>query len=329
MRIHFTCLFNFFLGIILLLSFISCKQNNKEDIVANKKSDTQKIESPPKQVRINIPGTHISVIPPFEFTLSSSFKGLQKGKASIVFYDLPDGDFYSNAETFSREKFESKGAKVIDFKVLKVNGYPAKYVQMQSSTSFINISLVFGDSTFSANVMAMYSPEEKNTEDDIKKAFSTITYDKELTIDPLAFAPFKLRDNQSVFKFSKSVAGVYIFTVEGKDQKDNIGSPFITLIPTKIDGSTKIKDVAALFLNSLKNNGIENREVKSTTSKSEKGIDSYEMVVTGSTKMGKTSIYLLILIANGSAMAVEGVFNSNGPDYLSDIKKFSTALKFK
>src|ERR1700749_2945507 len=76
---------------------------------------------------INIPGTRVYIIPAAGFKPAISFTGIQKGAQSAInVYDLVGGDFYSNAAQFSKSDFLYRGIKVLDYRELTIDGYPAK-----------------------------------------------------------------------------------------------------------------------------------------------------------------------------------------------------------
>src|SRR5580698_5174752 len=101
--------------------------------------------------RVVISGTRLSLIPPGGWAQSHMFPGLLKedGKSVVQVYDLPDGNFYRDGNSFTTENFQSKGAHILAFKQLKVAGFPAKFCYMQGDSAKRIMALIFGDSTFS------------------------------------------------------------------------------------------------------------------------------------------------------------------------------------
>jgi hypothetical protein len=108
--------------LFLFASLTACGQASNDKIKSDiKNSKTSK--------HINITGTRLYIIPPTNFKVATTFIGLQKGdKAIFNIYDLVGGNFYSNAATFSKAEFEKQGVRVFDYRDIKVNGYPAKYI---------------------------------------------------------------------------------------------------------------------------------------------------------------------------------------------------------
>ncbi len=120
----------------LSLGIIAVKAQNQKEIVS---------------------GTRVSIVPPSGFVKGENFTGYQKGEyAMINVMDLTDGNFYSNAETFTKEKFEAEGRAVFEFEEILIDGYPAKMAKAESAANTTSIFMVFGDSTFSAMLIGVY-----------------------------------------------------------------------------------------------------------------------------------------------------------------------------
>ncbi|XZF16179.1 hypothetical protein ACTHGU_08575 [Chitinophagaceae bacterium MMS25-I14] len=114
------------LYLLLLISVTACGQASNERI-------NQEIKNSKTPKHINIPGTRLYIVPPPGFKVARMYCRLEQGDKSMFnIYDIVGGNFYTNGEGFSKQGFEQKGAKVLDYRELKVNGYPAKYVSMQS-----------------------------------------------------------------------------------------------------------------------------------------------------------------------------------------------------
>src|SRR5215831_4642741 len=181
----------------LLLGLEACTQKKTDAISLN-------IENAKTNKHINIPGTRLFIIPPPNFSTAKGFIGLQDGKNSILnVMDLVGGNYNTNAATFSKEEFEKKGAKVFDYKEIRVGGFPAKYISMQGDATTKEYALVFGDTTFSTMIIAAYPATDENTGKEIISSLNSICYDKSIKIDPLTTANFSIDDKDSKFKFFK------------------------------------------------------------------------------------------------------------------------------
>jgi len=100
---------NILLFLLLLSSITVCGQSSGEKIHAH-------IDNTKTLAHIRIPGTRLYIIPPPHFTVATSIVGLKKGEqAAMQIFDLVGGNFYTNAATFSKFEFLSRGAKVSDY----------------------------------------------------------------------------------------------------------------------------------------------------------------------------------------------------------------------
>ena len=122
----------------------------------------------------NIPGSRILIDMPEGFKLTSGSMGIENDKNSMVqFFDLIGGNHFNNSKTVSKEIFESKGIKVLENKDLKIDNYDAKYFLLQANENEKTINIVFGDSTFSDMVMALYNSKDFKTEKELKVFFQS------------------------------------------------------------------------------------------------------------------------------------------------------------
>ncbi|MCI5058428.1 MAG: hypothetical protein MRY83_20115 [Flavobacteriales bacterium] len=279
---------------------------------------------------INIPGSRISIIPPENFKVSDLFIGLQNDEnAAMQFYELPDGNFFSNAINFTKENFETKGVKVLKMEDLSIADYQAKYVIVQSQPQINNVSLVFGDSTFSVMMNAMYMSSSQETEKQILKSFNSIKYDKNLKIDPFALAKFSIDESNTKFKFSSQNAGSFFYTIDGAkfDPSSDEPSIVISSIP-RMDGMSP-NDISQRNIAGLEQNGISRIEQKNISTKDFNGYLAYEAELHGILEGKKCIFYQMILCEGEKAIiflgAVRGDFDKN----LQEIKNLVKTLKFK
>lgn len=310
--------------ILTLMTFIAlsaCAQTK----VANKDIENAKTDK-----HINIPGTRLYIVPPTGFKVATSFLGLQKGDSSAFqIYDLVGGNYYTNAATFSKEAFEQEGAKVFDYKELKVNGFPAKYIFMQGVPNTKAISLVFGDTTFSTMIMAIYPSSDDKTGEQIKNAIKTIYYDKNLKIDPFATATFTLDESQSIFKFSKSVSGMFMYSIDGVDEQSFNDEPFIIVTATPKDPSMNAKSISEMLVSNIEKYGLTDKELKNISTTDVNGQDAYEIEVYGKMQGENSLIYLLIVTGQDKAIAIQGIIKSDFENNLKEIKNLAKTIKFK
>ncbi|WP_299766218.1 hypothetical protein [uncultured Dokdonia sp.] len=297
---------------------------------AQSTENTADITSEKTEKHINIPGTRLFIIPPNGFKLSNSIIGLEKGDNTFIqIYDLIGGDFYSNAKTFNKENFESKGVKVYEYKEFKLNEYPSKYALLQGDPTMKAINLVFGDTTFSTMVMALYAPFDNDIEKEIKKSIQSIYYDKEFKIDPLASAKFTLDDNASIFKYAKSTSGLVLYSIDGIDKDSYENEPMIMVTTLPADPSLTLKNVSLLMQNGLKDSGMNIDELKNESTTELNGLPAYQVEVYGTTKGEESILYQLIVADKEKIVCFQAIVKSEFDKNLLEVKKLAKTLKLK
>lgn len=287
-------------------------------------SCTQKTE------KINIKGTKVFIEAPSGFKSSKSFIGLEKNNSAMIqISDMVGGSFYSNAATFSKKAFEDKGLKVFDFQELQIDGYPAKYVYVQGAPDQKMMSVVFGDSTFCDMVMAMLPANDEAIAEQVKNSLLSIQYKKEMKVDHLGLAYFKVGKNKSVFKFAKASANMFLYSKGGvvKDSYENESMVMITPLPS--DNELTKDKIAQSLINGLTQNGFVPIEDKNIQTAPVNGLDAYEIEVSGFMKGQKALLYLLVLTKNNQAICIEGISYANTPEDLIEFKEIAHHVTFK
>ena len=309
--------------IFLFLSLTACGQTQNAKLM-------DEIKNSKTSNHINIPGTRVFIIPPTNFKVSTTFIGLQKSdKAIFNIYDLVDGNFYSNAATFNKESFEKQGIRVFEYKELKVNGYPAKYVSLQGEVTTKAYGLVFGDTTFSTMIMAVYPVTDETTGKEILNSLNTIFYDKDTKIDPFATANFTLNDNASIFKFKQYNANLFIYSIGGVENKEDKDAPAVIVIQMPKDNSMTVKSIADMMLAKLQQYGLTNAQIKNISTEKINGYDSYQTEVYGQMKENNSLIYYCVVAKDDKTIVFQGIAKNDIENNLSEFKKLVNTIKLK
>lgn len=312
-------MYKLFLLLLTCYSFSIAGQTKIQDIKTIK---TEK--------HVNIPGTRLFIIHPPDFKIATAFTGLQKeNAATLQVYDLVGGNYYTNAASFSKEAFEKKGATVFDYKEIKVNDFPAKCIFMQNNQNRKAISLVFGDTTFSTMIMALYQTSDDKTEQLIQNMINSIYYDKNFKIDPFATAIFKLDESKSIFKFSKFTSGMYMYSIGGKAKQSYKDEPFVTVSTMPKEPAMDAKSISDLLTASIEKYGLTEKKVKTSSDKTINGYNAYEVEIDGKMNGSPCAIYQLIVTAQDKALAIQGILNTDFENNLKEIKKLAHTIQFK
>lgn len=271
--------------------------------------------------QINIPGTKVFIVPPEGFKVSSTLPAIEKGNIGLVqAMDLVGGSFYTNAASFSKEKFEQKGVKVIEYKELKLNGFPAKLVLLQGDPQTKVYNLVFGDSTFCVMMTGTFPSNDPKTGEQIKQALLSIYYDKLKVIDPFANAVFKLDDSKSIFKFAKYGAFNYMYSIGGvkKDAYDN--EPFFSALALPIEGES-IENIANDMSSVIKKGQIKNISKNKTN-----GYPSLKREIYGILNGKQALLYQHIVFIDNTAVIMQGIADDNFEKYIQEFEKLSNTV---
>jgi hypothetical protein len=295
--------------LLITCSLLSCKQVDKKN---------------------NIPGTKIFIEVPKDFKFSKNIIGLEKNNNALIqVSDLVGGNYYSNANSFSKQAFEEKGAKVFEYEEFELDGYPAKYIYMQTQPDQKGMYIVFGDSTFCDMVMAVFPPNDKTIADQIKESLFSIEYNKQLKVDHLALAFFKVNENNSKFKFAKASANMFTYSKGGIIKSSYENEPMFLITPFPADATITKEQISESMLNGLIQNGLVVIEEKNIKTERVNGYDAYEIEVYGYLKAKKVLFYMLVLVKENKAIGMQGITYSNFDNELIEFKEIAKKVVFK
>ncbi len=317
-QLHYTLL-------ALLLLAAACKQSGKKQEAGSAESAVVRTEQ-----HINIPSTRIFIVPPQGFTLSSAFVGLERGKdGAIQMYDMVGGDYYANSRNFSRESFEGRGAVVYDYKEMKVQGFPARYVEMQSGPTSNAISMMFGDGSFSAMVVAVYPNNDSLLASSIKASLRSIVYDTTLKVDPFATASFTIDDSKSRFKFARAASGIFMYTIDGVQKEEYEHEPFLTVTTIPRDSLTNAEVVAAMFIEKMEKYGLEGKELRNVSREPLNGQNAFELDVYGKLKGTRRLIYQLVVTGSNKAIVIQGMTDRDYQQAAQEFRQIARTVRVR
>lgn len=308
---------------LLLLTLSACGQPPVDRINEN-------IKNTKTTRHVNIPGTRLFLVAPVNFVQAKTFVGLQKGEAAALnVYDLVGGNYYTNAATFSKDAFEKRGAKILDYKEIKINGYPAKFIHVQGDPTTKTIALVFGDTTFSAMIMAIYQVNDETTGKEIIASLNTIFYDKAKKIDPFETAFFSIDESASAFKFYQYNANIYMYSTGGKDPKNDPVAPMalVTQLPND-DGGTAVQVTERMAAKALEY-GMTGLTVKNQKTEKINGIEASQAEIYGQMEGHNSMIYICSFVKDDKAVVLQGVAKNDLETNLSEFKKLAHTITIK
>lgn len=306
----------------VLVVLFACKQSPKTEQQAD-------IHTTRTNRHVQIPGTHLFIVPPPGFQVAHSFIGLQKDTNTLMqVYDLEGGNFFKNAADVNKESFERRGVKVLEYREMKLNNYPCKFLEAEGNPQMKMINMVFGDSTCSVMIAAVFTPGDTQSENEIKTALNSIYYDKNLKIDPFANAGFSLDVSKSAFKFARAASGMFVYTLGGKETDQRSDAPFMIVYNVPKDSNFGPEDIAKMFLSKTQQYGFQPGKPEGVPV-TLNGLNGYEMSTYGTINGQKSLIYMLVLTAGEKAVVVEGIIKSDFDKYQPQMQQLARSIQLK
>lgn len=285
--------------------------------------------SSPAAGYVHVPGTRLLLVPPAGFGTAPGFAGLRKGNIALQVYDMRGSNYYANAANFGRERVAARGAKVLSYDELQVNGYPARLVTSEPRPDWRAYQLAFGDSTFAAILTTQYPAADTATGAALRRALLAAQYDKGTALDPFARVGFRLDDKASSFVFARAVGNQFIYARAGTTP-DPLGSvPVVTVIPMPINSSMTAADVADGLLGTLRQYGLTDFMVQRSATTKPNDLETYEVEGYGKLRGQKVLVYQQVTVIGNTAVAMEGIARDDYATTLADFKKLTHSIKKK
>jgi hypothetical protein len=279
---------------------------------------------------VNIPGTHLYIAAPAGYKVSKSFKGLEKNKdIYIKVYDPYNTNYIKYAQTFTRESLENGGSEVQDYKKLSISGFPAKYASLQTNVGGTSYFLVFGDSSFSTMVIAVCPANKDSDNQQLKAALLSITYSKDLKIDPLAGTFFNVDDTSSSYRFTKFKNDYYIYSSNGVVADPYLNESILSIFPFTSEYSVGDETIERAILSSYQQYGITDAKTKKETQVQIGTQNAMEAEVNAKIDNKKAVLYRLTMVNGKKAILILGIATSDFDKNMDAFRTLAHTLKFK
>lgn len=156
---------------------------------------------------MDIPGTHVSILPPKGFVLKNEITGIanDSNTASVLVHEFhqPVVELFF---TFKKDNLALYYGELLGVDTITFNGLKSILVHMNVNSDDVHLSkwvLVTGDNKRAIMISGITDPKhEKQYNDVLKKCVTGIVYDSLRKIDPFQSFPFSM-DNKTKFSFSK------------------------------------------------------------------------------------------------------------------------------
>jgi hypothetical protein len=129
---------------------------------------------------VNIPGTHMAIMPPAGFTIKPNRLGLAKFDGGKVVVEIQFADTKKVPfKFFTKEDFEKINSyTILQVQRVMVDGYDGEYVETEGPVFGYKFATYFGDSTFFASLICLGTEKGDAQNEEIKKAMLNVRYDK-------------------------------------------------------------------------------------------------------------------------------------------------------
>lgn len=281
---------------------------------------------------VNIPGTHIFIIPQKNFKVNGVYlPGLYdttNNQVFIVAYENQD-NIYKHFTTVN--PLTSPYFKILYSENFKIQGYPAEINFTKPDSETVAGTLLFGDSTFAVKLTIFIPFGDSTSTNQILESLKTIYYDKDFTPNRYANAVFTVNDSASIYKFLETKQTVYIFSKGGR--KADINNDYDSYIQVlQIPDETSAKEEVDELLEGLTDSVlpkafyISNPKVERHYS-SINNIPCYEVKVRGRDKDKNVFLYLQAFTIEEMVVLFEGLTYSDFDNFVAEFQKLSNTIR--
>lgn len=276
-------------------------------------------------------GAGVGLEPPAGMSVSTTFLGFQKGKASILLTELPAAAF-AQIDPQRAQFAERIGAKAAeDFSASGAKGFIVRGTQALGGQSYRKWAVVLGSPATTTMVTVQVPADETDISDAaIEAALRTITLRAPRSKDEqVAALPFKVGDLAG-FRIVRTFMGAGLILTEGpKDEDPTVEQPSV-IVTTSLDRPAPAKDRAAFaqaYLRSIK--AIRVTDVEAAKVFEADGAEWAE--VHGKANEGKSDaavdVTLYLRFGPSDFIAVLGSNRTGGPDMRERVRKLALSVK--
>lgn len=278
-----------------------------------------------------VAGTKYSLIPPGDFTASSTFSGFENAalSSSIILTEIP-ASFEAINKSFTAEALKTRGMVLISIEKTDFNKLPATFITLSqevNGTKFLKQILAFGDDKKSILVNGIYPEKNKAIEAEIKTSLLSIQYNENQKDDPLAAVKFTIDVSGSGLHPAKYMMGSIIYTHDGK-------------IPTQKPSLLAGNSISKVVIENRKEYAIkrfkelqggEMLTIKENNAVTIDKLPGFEIIANGKNKEQQDElIYQVMLFTeNNDYFIIVGMAKENITGNLTLFKKIATTFKQK
>jgi hypothetical protein len=277
------------------------------------------------------PGTHISLVPPKGWKVSTKLAGYEgpDGSSVLMAFEVPVAVEKSINDLMNGNTATERGFKPVYSNRFTMNGYKAaRYIGSNGAVEMH--MMAFGDETFTVFLNGVYKADDPNAQQEMVSALNTTIYSKEIKVEPLSQSHFYLSFEDYGYKFVTNVMGsIYMF-----EPKENIGAEnqrksfMVMQVPN--DGNMTLDGLAEQLMGKMAEKGMNNSKILSDKKVSINGLEAIEKVIsTQKEGSDKGLMYIMTLQSTDYLFAMMGTAGDEKEATINNFKQLAATFNLK
>jgi hypothetical protein len=277
---------------------------------------------------IHVAGTKIFIIPPPGFTQIQYTTQLKKNDYNFIeIVENPESNFYLAKKTLTAESMKEKGFTCTEINETKLGPYHAKYGYFETSNAGHSQILIFGDTSFTVMIIAVFTLFDQPIKSELKKSLFSTIYDPKIVLDLHHSAAFTVDETQSEFIYKNSISQIFNFTKKGGSGLDSTNK--YSIVQFKCSPSVTPEDVSKEFIDGLKGASLKVNKIINESYNDFNGDFAYEVVFDCTAGGNEYLVYHLAIIHKNIALLANALTTKESRSNLEAVKKFAYTIKFK
>jgi len=252
----------------------------------------------PVTALVDIPGSHVRMVPPQGFVPATDFPGFQSADGSSILVSELARSYSELVKDLTVDGLASGGISVTSKTDVQVDGKAAVLVegaQTSNGAQFGKILLVTGTTKASVVITGSYPLSAAGVRQTMHDAVLTVSFDPDRVIDPTAGLRFTLTP-AAPLRFAGAFANTGSYDTSGTIPAADPMEPSLFVAPSL--GDTPVANVAAFAKARLEQTvQISNVKVGAATAVTVAGLDGVELIGTATHQSGaQVFVYQVLLV---------------------------------
>jgi hypothetical protein len=312
------------LAFLILCLFTSCSSSKAE---AQEKQSKLEVTNSLTSEHIKIPATGVSLIPPIGSELSSVTTGFEKdGIPIVVVIDHPNSSYEIELANNNVEHIKSRGGKDISKEEIVINDFSATLFSMQMNPTAAGLSLIIGNSSSAAVIMAVCPINDSIAYEQIRESLLSVYYEQGTVSDPTDRMDFEFDLTNTKFAYNQYLKGNYVYTLKGNDIDFKSLTPILTVSQYVEQEPERLYE---LIFTGIEKDGYETTKEIYSSRKTVNGYDAFERIVDGNLNNQKCQMYFLVVSDKKKAVLIQGIVKSDFKNSIDSVRSLAHTIKLK